>query len=253
MKKYFVLGVGAQKSGTTWLYRYLSNNENVNFGALKEYHIWDALHIKECKNFVAYKEDKLRYYLQNNNGAYEEYFASLICNGINVTGDITPSYSGLSVDCFRLIKRKVESIGFDLRVVFLMRDPFERCWSAVRMDRLKKNVDITEIHQLRAAYRSADFFFRTAYNLTIEALESAFSKEQLYFGIYEELFEVQKIEEISNFIGVPFKPEFARKKFNVSSKMNDDAVILKSEIRDFYSEVYDFCFERFPQTKLLWV
>lgn len=199
MKKCFVLGVGAQKCGTSWLHGYLSNNINANFGALKEYHIWDALYVQECHNFVAHKDDGLRFRLQNEKGAYEKYFSSLICNGINLTGDITPSYSGLSADCFSLIRDKIESSGFDLKVVFLMRDPFERCWSAVRMDRLntKKILDMSELDQLEAAYKTKNFIIRTAYNLTIEALEAAFSLDQIYYGIYEELFNDQKIEELS--------------------------------------------------------
>lgn len=74
MKKTFLLGVGAQKSGTTWLYKYLSDNSNVSFGPLKEYHIWDGIYIKECANFLAKKEDKFRYALQNMGGAYEHFF-----------------------------------------------------------------------------------------------------------------------------------------------------------------------------------
>lgn len=252
MKKIFVLGVGAQKSGTTWLHKYLSINVNVNFGARKEYHIFDYLYIKNCKGFVASKDDKLRHRLQNEEGAYEEYFSSLICNKVNITGDITPSYAGLPADCFRLIRSKIESSGFDLKVVFLMRDPFERCWSAVRMLRKREKIELSELDQLKAAYRSDNFIFRTAYNRTIEALETAFTKEQIYYGIYEELFSDQRIEEISKFIGVPFRPEFSSKKWNVSPKLSDAPVALKNEIKKFYSEVYEFCFERFPQTKSLW-
>ncbi len=253
MKKCFVLGVGAQKSGTTWLYKYLSNDVSVNFGPHKEYHIWDALYIKECYGFIAQKDDRLRYHLQNDHGAYEEYFSSLICDGINLTGDITPSYSGLPADCFRLIRRRIESSGFDLKVIFLMRDPFERCWSAVRHSRRdrKGSVQSAEIDELRLAYANVHFILRTNYKHTIEALESAFNRKQIYYGIYEELFALQKIEEISEFIGVHCNPDFGREQLNVAPKLNDEALSLKSEIRKFYSDVYNFCFERFPQTKSL--
>ena len=255
MKKIFVLGVGAQKSGTTWLYKYLSSNVNVNFGAHKEYNIFDYLYIKNCKGFVASKDDKLRHRLQNEKGAYEEYFSSLICNKINITGDITPSYAGLPADCLRLIRGKLESSGFDLKVIFLMRDPFERCWSAIRMQRLlnkEKNKELTDVEELRTKYSSEHFALRTKYNYTIEALESAFSRDQIYYGIYEELFNVQKIKEISKFVGVTCKPKFSQQKFNSSLKLSDEAIVLKSEIKQFYSDVYDFCFKRFPQTKSLW-
>ena len=252
MDKTFLLGVGAQKSGTTWLYRYLSDNKNVNFGHRKEYHVWDALDIKECHKFIAPREDSLRYSLQNVEGAYENYFSDLISKDITLTGDITPSYSGLSVSALRVIRKKIESKGFDMKVIFLMRDPFERCWSAVRMRRRNGTGASTELEQLRASYKSPQFMLRTNYKHTILALESVFNKNQIHYGIYEELFQTQRIKELSDFLEVPFRPELAEKKFNISPKSDDEALVLAQEIREFYSGVYDFCLERFPQTKNLW-
>jgi hypothetical protein len=43
MTKIFILGVGAQKGGTTWLHRQLNNNKNIDLGFRKEYHIFDAI------------------------------------------------------------------------------------------------------------------------------------------------------------------------------------------------------------------
>ena len=110
----------------------------------------------------------------------------------------------------------------------------------------------TETDQLRKAYNSDEFIFRTNYKSTIESLELAFEKEQIYYGIYEELFNLKRVKALSDFCGVPFKPEYVRKSFNVSPKLDDEALILRAEIRDYYAYVYDFCYERFPQTKSLW-
>ena len=43
MKKIFILGVGAQKAGTTWLHRQLIKNSKFNFGHRKEYHVFDSI------------------------------------------------------------------------------------------------------------------------------------------------------------------------------------------------------------------
>jgi hypothetical protein len=43
MTKTFILGVGAQKGGTTWLHRQLNKNKNIDLGFRKEYHIFDAI------------------------------------------------------------------------------------------------------------------------------------------------------------------------------------------------------------------
>lgn len=179
-------------------------------------------------------------------------FSSLIKGDVHITGDITPSYSGLSAESFKLIRNRLERSGFDVKVIFLMRDPFERCWSAVRMARRNGKGDSTEAEQLRKAYKSNEFILRTNYKSTISALELAFEKDQIYYGLYEELFNGEKIKAISDFCGVAFNPDYVSKKFNVSPKLEDEAMVLKQEVRDFYSEVYEFCLERFPQTKDLW-
>lgn len=254
MKKTFILGVGAQKSGTSWLYRYLSSQNNSNFGPLKEYHIWDALYIKECRNFIARKQDDLRYKLQNNHSAYERYFNNLVDDKTNLTGDITPSYSGLPTVAFETIRNKLESVGFDIKIIFLMRDPFERCWSAVRMERIHgtKPKDISELEVLRDSYTSEQYFFRTNYKATIQSLESVFDRHQIYYGIYEELFSSESIKALSDFCSCRFQPDFAQKKFNATPKLNDGALKLKGEIQTYYADVYEFCGERFPSTTFLW-
>ncbi len=39
----FLLGVGAQKAGTSWLHQQLHSRPDANFGFCKEYHIHDVL------------------------------------------------------------------------------------------------------------------------------------------------------------------------------------------------------------------
>jgi hypothetical protein len=38
----FVLGIGAQKAGSSWLHAQLNRRRDAEFGFLKEYHIHDA-------------------------------------------------------------------------------------------------------------------------------------------------------------------------------------------------------------------
>lgn len=51
-KPIFLLGVGTQKSGTSWLYTQLQKSPETNMGLLKEYHIWDALFIDHFSHFA---------------------------------------------------------------------------------------------------------------------------------------------------------------------------------------------------------
>ena len=57
--KTFILGVGARKCGTTWLYDRFKANKMVNMGFQKEYHILDS--IENPKQHNRFREK----YIQN--------------------------------------------------------------------------------------------------------------------------------------------------------------------------------------------
>ena len=44
--KTFLLGTGAQKGGTTWLYHHLKASPQFVSGYRKEYHVFDAMDVK---------------------------------------------------------------------------------------------------------------------------------------------------------------------------------------------------------------
>jgi hypothetical protein len=267
----FILGVGAQKAGTTWLHQYLKLSPHFNLGLMKEYHIWDALFIDSCRRYlikdnaepridnvvfpleIASREEilTLRGHIQSDSIPYEQYFAQLMYGEFNSTGDITPAYAGLQAHTYAQIKNRLESAGFKVKVVFLMRDPVERCMSAIRM-RIRKRQTGELADRLRVAYKSEGLSLRTNYHRTIIEVEKVFDPRDIYYGIYEEMFSAVNIEKLSQFCGVPTNLAAGSEMVNAG---NDRAPIdfeLAKEISDFYSEVYDLCGNRFPQTKLLW-
>jgi hypothetical protein len=271
MNKKFILGVGAQKSGTSWLYRYLKCCPYFNMGIMKEYHIWDALSITDCEKYllkswidifkkkgVLYPSpiniirNVIRYQMQSKKGFYEKFFLYFIKGNAGATGDITPEYSGLSIDMFKDIKKRIEGFGFDIKVIFLMRDPFERCWSAVRMYKRKQRLKGNDSDILKKLYKTSDFIFHTNYKKTIETLESVFEKKNIFYGIYEEMFKEENINQLSSFLDTDSNPTFGDIKIESYPKLNYIDKDLKYEIIRFYEDIYEYCFKKFPQTKYLW-
>jgi hypothetical protein len=268
----FILGVGAQKAGTTWLHQYLKLSPFFNPGLMKEYHIWDALCIDLCRGYLikgnleprvdnldrfplgtAYREEilTLRGHIQSDSIPYEQYFAQLMYGEFNSTGDITPAYAGLGAHTYAQIKTRLESAGFKVKVVFLMRDPVERCMSAIRVQiRKRQRGEVADL--LRVAYRSERMSLRTNYHRTIVEIEKVFDPRDIYFGIYEEMFSVVNIEKLSQFCGVPTNLAAGSEMVNAGTDREPIDFELAKEISNFYSDVYDFCGNRFPQTKLLW-
>jgi|RhiMethySRZTD1v2_1073278.scaffolds.fasta_scaffold51605_6 Sulfotransferase domain len=255
----FVLGIGAQKSGTSWLHRYLESKKNVNLGFRKEYHIWDAKYTSACSQFRVYwletliSEEKRKIWLmQNTDKYYFDYFCSILdMKDVEISGDITPSYSSLKSEVFGAIKSSFAQRNVRVSVVFLMRDPAERCISALSMKNKKTKFRNDCSDELIKRAKTDAYKIRTNYDETILELEKAFSVNEVYYGIYEEMFNEQKIEELSHFLGVDSDPSFAQIRFNESPKISIDKSAI-TEIAKEYKKVYEFALKRFPQVETLW-
>lgn len=263
--KTFILGIGCQKGGTSWISGLLNLSEHYNSGFSKEFHIWDALTIPCCAshkvNFLSYlRSKKLRdqYALQSNTDLYFSYVNSLFDERYSITSDITPSYSGLSSFTLLHIKEKMAQLGIRTKIVFIMRDPFERCWSAVRMNMQRRSavesVDISldEREALEKYYCSSDAIIRTRYDITIKNIFNVFNEEDVYIGLYETMFEPKNIAKISEFMGIIARPDFGSVAINTSVKNTDIALRLKSKIVDYYDPTYGFISARFPEVKSVW-
>lgn len=268
----FLLGIGCQKGGTSWLHRYLSSSPEVNLGFCKEYHIFDALYIDECRRFYeelvsrvkgasrlkrgtpAHQNDLLLYSFCNDPSQYFDYFRSLACSDTEtkVVGDITPSYAGLPQEAFLLIRKSLLEQGLQPRVVFFMRDPFERCWSAVRMGRRSMRargqpVRVPEEHQLLKYIRTEEARIRTRYDITIRNIRNFFPEEEIFVGFYERLFTQETVVHLCQFLDIAFvEPDFS-KKVNQSEKTE---AISESSIRKvalFFRDLYEWAFEHYGE------
>jgi hypothetical protein len=258
----FILGVGAQKAGTSWLHKQLSRLSNVNFGVLKEYHIWDALYVGHCDRWIVDHPtgkpplEILRYLMQTGKDAYEKYFYGLIGDKIRLTGDITPSYAALNKFQLQVVKSRLESVGFTVKVIFLMRDPVSRNWSALRFynrQRINRgNILASQlVEQFEKFYSSQEVIDRVSYDKTVPAIYGAFRKEDVFISFYETLFTERTMSQLSDFFGVGIR------EFDLSEKINATKSIDLPKrdydgCRKFFSNVYSFCEHEFPETKTLW-
>ena len=265
----FVLGLGFQKCGTSWLYRYLQQSEKFDGGELKEYHIWDAIDIPIMSyNIVKRpglirnmldKSNYLRYRMQTDNESYFDYFESIFSDTVTITADITPSYSGLQKSRLSSIYSGFKQRDIECKAVMLLRDPVDRIKSAVRYNLDRKNYDegiengeTDFLQALEQYYKSEHCTIRTRYDKTIESVRGVFDREDIYIGIYEEMFDSDKIDNVSNFVGIKAKYDFAAVKVNKTKSPTTVNHEIEEKVKNFYSEVYEYCNEEFPSTRNLW-
>ena len=102
------LGIGAQKAGTTWLFKMLNFHPQVAFPAGKEVHFWD-------------------WHRDRGLDWYREQFAHAPAGAR--TGDITPGYAAISPAGIAEVRRTLP----DAPILFIARNPIERAWSAAIM------------------------------------------------------------------------------------------------------------------------
>jgi len=279
--KTFLLGVGCQKGGTTWLYDYLRGHPAVRTGHGKEYHVLDCLFLPQMSGLLSATRSKIteldrrlkldpaaqrtRKYLQDrldfvaDPDAYFDHFVSILQGSPDgsVTCDITPSYAALPEEAYRLVRDQLRLRGFGVKIVFLMRDPVSRIYSHLRMLRSRsaeRRKSCTEVEDVLKHYDSWDFEVRTRYQDTILKLERVFPAEDILYLFYEELFTDASIGALCGHLGLAQTPAELSKIVNASPAGAGVPDAAHRRIRDHYQETYDFVTERFSAERVgrLW-
>lgn len=292
----FLLGVGCQKGGTTWVHDHLNRHPQCALGIAKEYHTFDTVASQQQRHLLTRSMKRLRNNLEKaeplvaegkpvalgDTGAllanaelhdkllrnlrkvlfafdhqdYASYFRRLAAGeGVRVTGDITPEYAVLSAEDYAFIRRLVEEAAPDLemRVLFMMRDPIERIFSAEKMNcrRLGQSEE--------AAARSTLKHYKQPYNApksqfeqTIRNIEAVFPPERVMYVFYEEFFAERSVAALYDFLGLDplIEPDFGHNPL----PSGQTRTLLPTEgiakMRAYFAPTYDFVAERFGSERI---
>jgi hypothetical protein len=275
-EKTFLLGTGAQKGGTTWLYHYLKASPQFVSGYRKEYHVFDAMDVEgqayrrkqllekaEAALGRARRGRPLNAQLMHLSSMYADpnvyfdYFAGLLASrsDARLTADVTPAYAMLTAERLTQIKDAFSARGVRTVAVFLMRDPVDRIVSHVRMQIREKperwHKPVQDVVLARYAHR--ENVQRTSYHLTLAELDRAFGPDETYIGFYEDLFSERRVREICDLLGIDFHPPDLDTRRNASppAQVSDETLRM---IAEHYREVYEAVSARFPEVDLdaLW-
>lgn len=282
MKKTFLLGVGAQKAGTTWVYKYLLNHPECAVGRIKEMaslgSIFDggnsfdrriskiaqlkkalgnaALRVQLDKVTLESTDDlldKIQHVTADYDwSSYLYYYATQFEQQpeAKLTADITPEYGLMSEQALARAKTALEKAGYQIKVLFLMREPVERCYSALRMAyrrRLKAGVPMLEMPDVNFATHAIEpwAYERTCYEKILPKIESVFSPEDRYIAFSETLFNAQSVQNLCEFLGIAFVPTNFRKRLNKSPRLVEPSVAEWAQVRDYYQATYKYCAAKF--------
>ena len=185
---------GAQKSATTWLAQCLSEHPDIYIPRQKELHFFCPT--SECRFSTAKKG--INWY----NQIYQENAVA------RVTGDCTTDYM-----YFSSCHRKLFEHNPDMKIIFLLRNPVDRAYSAywMRKRRDPKTNSFSEIINQENGYIQ-----RGLYADQIQPFIDCFGSKNIHILIYEEFFENQEehLAGVLKFLGLNhhFKPSTAHQK-----------------------------------------
>lgn len=273
----FVLGVGAQKAGTTSLFDQLEKNRAFKTLGGKELHYWDSAVSLKQQNIR--NEAGVQAFFQNKTApsgfaseTHHEYFQRIerrehsgfrrVLGRPSLLADITPAYSGLPRFVFNEIANQLERRKIDYRVVYLLRDPVDRMSSAVNMNlhRIKKGEQKSEgvswdrdIDKIFLEYASSwSCQFRTRYELTLDNLYASFPSELVFVRFLEDLGGSKQNESLAKFLDIPARSLRSDEQSRRGKYLVSPSPEARMQMAQFYEGTYRGVRDRFPHVETIW-
>ena len=188
--------VGAQKAGTSTLFDVLKQSPDIYFPEKKEIHFFEKPE-------------------QYEKGI--EYYKSLFDKNYNkekLIGEITPEYL-----FYNYVPQRIYNNLGPIKIIIFLRNPILRSYSQfnfhkmyqaeslnsnffneIKKEKLKENVDLYDTWCTPTYYLSKSLYFNQ-----VKRYIDVFGKDNVYVGIFEELFSKNELNlnPIFDFLGVP--------------------------------------------------
>ena len=268
-KPVFLLGLGAQKCGTSWLAAQLRTHPQFLISPIKELHYWDRrFHPDYFRgNGIAKKlaerahekpqsllTDPLveRLLMDRHEQFYLSFFETRLKPQHLAFGEFSPSYCIMDADELRYI---IDFMPYRTKALFLMRDPVARLWSQCKMEYLKarnRGKDHDPVAVFNTAPDKPKFFARSNYVATVKSIDAAFDPDNRHYEFFEELFTKEAMARIFGFAGIDPMA------FDFDDNPNEGLKVARPSTEEWnrvgraYTPIYDFIEERFGRLPKQW-
>lgn len=252
--------IGAQKSGTTWLYENLARHTEVWVPPVKEFHYFDRVCVNDRLlghwNFphphgiarytgalMTLDVKRLRwlkqfYRLGMDKEWYLDLFDTKYSRG-KVSGDITPGYSTLEERGVRFAR---SVLGGEVNIIMIVRHPVYRSWSAAKMLLRYKRIDPARLStkQWNELLMSPKITLYSEYSRIIPLWQKYFSN--FHVLSYDQLCDSPRdfLSQISQIIGISDRwnaDVIGRRVWADGKKMPMPPAVLKALIAQYSEEV----------------
>jgi hypothetical protein len=217
-QKTFFLGIGAAKSGTSWLYDYLASHPEVEPGPIKEMHVLNSPGNKGILSAVQqlpwhrfagrkWLWDNLRksYYRADWN-RYFSLYGRILDGSAKSTGEISTSYMRIPKDTLTMVQSRFLDKGVRTVGVLVLRDPVDRLVSELKFrkrlsaeNKYTKTIDQSLDDMLLVSSDQSD---GKLYGHALETLTAVFREGDFFVCLYEELFQQQTLDLLCDQLGI---------------------------------------------------
>jgi hypothetical protein len=189
--------------------------------------------VKNTQRFKRFNKLADRVRLNGNIQNYRDYFTHL-ANNESIFCEVTPEYALLDEAGFTAIK----SLADDVRLIFLIRNPIDRFWSALRM-RAKNHPKLEVLSEFENFLDKPHFYLCTDYGKTLNTVYNVFPKERVFVRFYEHLFNPDVITQLCQFCDIDFIAPDTQKRVleGVPALLTLD---MRERIYKKFSHVYDW-------------
>lgn len=267
----FFVGIGAQKSGTTWISRYLSTHPEAALPPFKECHYWTskytrhqrwatqspgALRRRLPQLFRAIRREpsdavaKIAAFagmLAHRDASYRR-FLELFGQDARISGEITPSYATLPLEGVHAIETCLDRPRYFL----VLRNPADRFGSQISHE-MRFDPGIRGTDPLELLARPA-FALRSNYAVTLSTFLDVVEPERMLVLFYEHLFDPERgpgeIERLCTFLGIAPRPADLGRRINASTGTPPefDRADVVGRLRSSYDAVFDRFGEDVPRS-----
>ena len=271
--------VGAQKAGTSWLHGYLRRHPQCYSPVIKELNYFDFLHgntygkdlvtgwrqsqlseaearLKGDPENAALQQrcSVLRKIVAMHEMPTDEAYQGVLMDGYRgqpVIADVTPGYATVEAEGIA----RMRAMAPVTRFIYIMRDPVDRLWSALRMYYEYVNqqspMPIEDFAANWQAILDPELIQLSDYAGTVSRLDAEVPEEDRLYLFYEDLFEEKTLGRITDFLGINARPGQPDNRVNVGQYRAMPEVYTRAAA-EVLGPQYTFVAERFGGLPKAW-
>jgi len=216
-----LLGIGTQRSATTWLWYHMSQRPEVQYISFKEpIYFSDAFESSSdlFRNLCLKDEISDAAYWSGPTRNLFRYLR-LYGSGYPVRADFSPSYFELPDETVKVIR---DILGADTKILLSVRDPVERSWSNLLYDAKIAGINVNALtFEDRASHYLSDSSLRRSdYSTVFRRWSAYFSKIKIV--LYDDVLRRPKetLTDVYRFCDIDFTFKSISQKNELENRLN---------------------------------